>query len=95
MGKDRCEPRRDFSARPVVHLLCNLQTHAGGQLNGLVISLLVAAIGSDLVDDLVDSGHQILVALGNYGSLAEGGFLGGELKVCDLKTAVAGGNPTA
>lgn len=73
-------------------LACVLQAEAGGQLNSLVVSLLIAAVGGDLVDDLVHSGHQILVALGDHDGLTEGGILCGEGKVGNLQTAVAGGH---
>ena len=69
-----------------------LQTKAGSQLDGFVVGLLIAAVGSDLVDDLVHGLDQILVALGDDDGLTEGGFLGGELEVGDLKRAVAGGD---
>ena len=69
-----------------------LQAEAGSQLNGFVVGLLIAAVGSDLVDDLVHDRDQILVALGDDDGFTEGGFLGGKSEVGDFKRAVAGGD---
>ena len=52
--------------------------------------LPIAAVGDDLVDDLVDSGNKVLVALGNDGCLTEGSLFCGELEVGDFELAVAG-----
>ena len=71
------------------YFACCSQTEAGGQLDGFVVGLLIAAVGGDLADDLVHGGDQILVALGDDDGLTEGGFLGGELEVGDLKRPVA------
>ena len=67
-----------------------LQTQAGCERNCFVISLLVAAVGGDLVDDLVDNGHQVFRALGENGGLTEGSLFCGEFEVGDLELAVAG-----
>ena len=34
-----------------------LQAQAGSQLNSIVVGLLIAAVGGDLVDDLVHGSH--------------------------------------
>ena len=50
--------------RVVLFAFC-LQAEAGGQLDGFVVGLLIAAVGGDLVDDLVHGRDQILIALGD------------------------------
>ena len=69
-----------------------LQAHLGGQRDGIVVGLLIAAVGHHSGDDLIDRSDQILVALGNDDGFAEGGFLGGELELGHGKGAVAVGD---